>query len=99
MANEGEEIAMKQVQDYITIYSKEEAKNLITGFDMMSSPEFGNQIEKCDNKEGLSPKMTNAIDTVEGKYTDYFYTLLKTIPTSKLTNYLMQLGSQEEVKQ
>jgi hypothetical protein len=87
---------MKQIEEYITTHSEEEVKKLVTGFDKMSSPEFLNQIEKCDDKKVLSPEMINSIDNVEGKYADYFYSLLKTSPVCKLTNYLLKLGNEKE---
>jgi len=96
MADEGEEKTMIQIQEYISTHSEEESKKLIAGFDKMSSPEFGEKIEKCDNKENLTSEMSNSIDNVEGIYADYFYKLLKTNSVCKLTNYLMELGNTEE---
>ena len=94
MADEGEKKAMIQIQEYVSTHSEEEAKKLITGFDKMSSPEFGKKIEKCDNKEGMSSEMTLSIDNSKGEYSEYFYNYLTTTIECKMTNYIMLLGNQ-----
>lgn len=95
-ANEGEDIALKQIEEYLTTASEEDTKKLLASFDQMSKPEFGNKIEQCDNKDGMPSEIIFSIDNEKGKYSDYFYNYLTNTLECKITNYLMVLGNQVE---
>ena len=100
MAEKGEDVAMKKIQEYVANATEEDAKRLIASFDSMSSKEFGLKMEACDNLNILTPEIKNSIDNMEGVYSDYFYGYLKTVSECKLTNYFMELGNKvEETKQ
>ncbi|MFK5981552.1 MAG: hypothetical protein QM499_01460 [Flavobacteriaceae bacterium] len=96
MANEGEEVAIKQIEEYIIAASEEDANKLLESFNSMGSIEFQNKIEKCDNKEGMSSEMLFSIDNEKGEYSDYFYNYLANTIECNLSNYLMLLGTQVE---
>ena len=96
MANEGEEKAMKQIEEYVKTHTEEDAQNLVAGFDEMSSVTFQNKISSCDNKKDLTSEMSFSIDNAKGEYNDYFYNYLATTLECKMTNYLMLLGTQVE---
>ena len=99
MATEGEEAFEEQFLEFYKSASEEEAAAVIASFDRMSSEEFQNKTEACDDKGKLAPGLSAEIDTNIGDAYDYFNQYISEEEACTLLNYLLILGRSSEIEE
>ena len=92
MAEKGQDVALKQIEEYTSSVSEEKSKKLYSSFDEMNSQKFQEKVMNCFDEEGMSNELVNVFSNGESSSKDYLMEYLKSNNNCLITNYLMALG-------
>jgi len=92
MAEKGQDVALKQIEEYTSSVSEEKSKKLYLSFDEMNSQKFQEKVMNCFDEEGMSNELVNVFSNGESSSKDYLMEYLKSNNNCLITNYLMALG-------
>lgn len=96
MAEEGEEVAMIEVEEMLTEMSQEEMEFFLESFSKMESEAFLAKVENCDEASGLNDGLEDQINSDDGDVFNYFMEVLNREETCKIVKVLYDLGNATE---